>query len=63
MLMVTKVVAAGVTALLIGGTPSPNGGALDVSPLASSPVVAVQTLGDSPCAGGCNVWRLIYDGR
>lgn len=62
MLMVTKVVAAGVTALVIGGAPSPNSGASDLSPLAS-PVVAAQTHGDSPCVGGCNVWRLIYDGR
>lgn len=62
MLMVTKVVAAGVTALVIGGTPSPNGGTSDLSPLAPQ-VVAAQAYGESPCAGGCNVWRLIYDGR
>lgn len=62
MLMVTKVVAAGVTALAFGGAPSPNIGVADQTRPAE-PVVAVQAHPDAQCPNGCNVWRLIYDGR
>lgn len=62
MLMVTKVVAAGVTALAFGGTPSPNSGPADLS-RSAEPVVAAQAYPASQCTSGCNVWRLMYDGR
>jgi len=65
MLMVTKVVAVSVTALVVGGTPSPGSDPADLS-LFVSPVAATQA-NPSPvraaCPNGCNVWRMIYDGR
>jgi hypothetical protein len=65
MLMVAKVVAVGATALVMGGTPAPASDpdalALSASPVASAELNSTQA---SPaCASGCNVWRVIYDGR
>jgi hypothetical protein len=65
MLMVAKVMAVGATALVMGGTPAPasdpTGLALSASPVASAELNSTQT---SPaCPSGCNVWRMIYDGR
>jgi hypothetical protein len=67
MLMVTKVVALGATALVMSGVPSPGSDPADHS-LFASPVVAAAAQPDtsqaSPaCPSGCNVWRTIYDGR
>lgn len=62
MLIVTKVVAAGVTALALGGAPSPNMSLVERPVPASSSDLA-QTLAQTPCTSGCNVWRLMYDGR
>lgn len=65
MLMVTKVVAVGVTALVMGGTPAPGtdpgGLALSASPLGAAQLDNSQTT--PACPSGCNVWRMIYDGR
>ncbi|WP_432731429.1 hypothetical protein [Variovorax sp. W6] len=65
MLMVTKVVAVSVTALVVGGTPSPGSDPADLSLLAT-PIAAAQP-SPSPvspaCPNGCNVWRMIYDRR
>lgn len=63
MLMVTKVVAAGVTAFALGGSPSPNVGTADVALAAQPAAVAQSVYRDSQCVSGCNVWRMIYDGR
>ncbi|MBB4222080.1 hypothetical protein GGD71_002840 [Variovorax guangxiensis] len=65
MLMVTKVVAVSVTAIVVGGTPAPGSDPADLS-LFTSPVAAVQP-NPSPvgpvCPNGCNVWRMIHDRR
>jgi hypothetical protein len=65
MLMVTKVVALSVTAIVVGGAPSPGSDPADLSPF-TSPVAAVQPnpsqVGPA-CSNGCNVWRTIYDRR
>ncbi|MDM0006194.1 hypothetical protein QTI51_10895 [Variovorax sp. J22G73] len=65
MLMVAKVVAVGATALVMGGTPAPasdrGGAALSASPVASAELNSTQT--GPACPSGCNVWRMIYDGR
>lgn len=62
MLIVTKVVAAGVAALALGGVPSPDLGLSEQPALTSSNDLA-QALPQPPCTSGCNVWRLMYDGR
>lgn len=65
MLMVTKVVAAGVTALAMGGVPTPGADPAGPS-LSASPVVETQlntSQVSAACPSGCNVWRMIYDGR
>ena len=68
MLMVTKVVAVSVTALVVVGTPSPGSDPADLCLFASpvAPVAATQA-NPSParaaCPNGRNVWRMIYDGR
>lgn len=67
MLMVTKVVVVGATALAMGGAPVPGSDPADRSVPASPAVAAAQAGGAhqaSPaCPNGCNVWRTIYDGR
>ncbi len=64
MLMVTKVIAVGVTAIAMGGTPVP--GSDPAESLSAGPVAAAESNSSqaSPaCPSGCNVWRMIYDGR
>ncbi|CAA2106155.1 hypothetical protein [Variovorax paradoxus] len=64
MLMVTKVVVVGATALAMGGVPAPGSDPANTSVSASPVVAAVNTSQASPaCPSGCNVWRMIYDGR
>lgn len=65
MLMVTKVVAVSVTAVVIGGTPSPGSDPADLSLLASSVVAAQANPGPvaPACPSGCNMWRMIHDRR
>lgn len=65
MLMVTKVVAAGLTAVVMGGVPAPGSDPAGLS-LSASPVVEMQmnsSQASPACQSGCNVWRTIYDGR
>ncbi|RTQ37086.1 hypothetical protein SAMN05518845_1088 [Variovorax sp. YR750] len=65
MLMVTKVAAVSLTAIVMGGTPSPGSDPAGLS-LVTSPVAAVQPspgLPSQPCVNGCNVWRMIHERR
>jgi hypothetical protein len=62
MLMVTKVVAVSMTALVMGGTPSPGSDPADLS-LSTSQVAAAQPTPGLACPSGCNVWRMIHDRR
>lgn len=65
MLMVTKVVAAGLTAVVMGGVPAPGSDPAGLS-LSASPVVETQMNSSQAgpvCPSGCNVWRTLYDGR
>lgn len=64
MLMVAKVMVVGATALVMGGVPSPGSDPADLS-VSASPVVAAANTSQTTaaCPSGCNVWRMIYDGR
>ncbi|WP_395315786.1 hypothetical protein [Variovorax sp. UC74_104] len=65
MLMVTKVAAVSMTAIVMGGTPSPGSDPTGFS-FVTSPVAAVQPspgLPSQPCVNGCNVWRMIHERR
>lgn len=64
MLMVTKVVAVSMTALVMGGTPSPGSDPADLSlSLSTSQVAAAQPTPGPACPNGCNVWRMIHERR
>lgn len=65
MLMITKVVAVSVAAVVMGGTPVPGSDPAGSSLSASSIAVAQPDISPArpSCPSGCNVWRMISDGR